>query len=340
MGGPGWYLDRVGFWHGACAPAVCWAGAAAGLLDAAEALVDDDPHRRAHLGALRSYAWSMRALLSAAGDEIDEWPDDVDRARARAHAVRYTIERIATEMLDRFGRAFGPRPFTRDAAVSQRWSDTHLYLRQHHGERDTGRGRARAMADVTGDAMMPEDYFRGLYDGSPDPWGFDERWYERRKFAVTMASLPRRRYRRALEPGCSNGALTEQSRRRCDELVAFDFVDDAVARCRDRMAAHRGVEVLVASFPEFWPAGTGDLVVWSEVAYYVRGEAADAALTGLAAWLEPGGHLVAVHYGGATNYPRQGLEIGPWLDDADFLERRCEHLDDGFELGVWERRPI
>jgi hypothetical protein len=43
---------------------------------------------------------------------------------------------MATEMLDRFGRAFGPRPFTADAEISQRWADTHLYLRQHHGERD------------------------------------------------------------------------------------------------------------------------------------------------------------------------------------------------------------
>ena len=144
VGGPGWYLGRVGFWHGACAPAACWAGAAAGLLDAAEDLVDGDPHRRAHLGAMRSSVWAMGALLSTAGREIDEWPDDVALARARAYAVRATVERLATDVLDRFGRAFGPRPFTRDASVAQRWSDTHLYLRQHHGERDLAEaGRAR-----------------------------------------------------------------------------------------------------------------------------------------------------------------------------------------------------
>ena len=147
VGEPGWYLDRVGFWHGACAPAACWAGAAAGLLAAAEELADDDPHRRAHLGAMRASVWAMHALLSAAGQEIDESPDDVDSARQRAYAVRHTVERLASEMLDRFGRAFGPRPFTTDRAVSQRWSDTHLYLRQHHGERDlaeAGRDRSES----------------------------------------------------------------------------------------------------------------------------------------------------------------------------------------------------
>ena len=30
---PGWYLDRPGFWHGACGPASCWAGGAQGLID-------------------------------------------------------------------------------------------------------------------------------------------------------------------------------------------------------------------------------------------------------------------------------------------------------------------
>ncbi len=136
VGEPGWYLARVGFWHGACAPAACWAGAVTGLLDAAEDLVDDDPHRRAHLGALRADTWTMRAVLSEAGRQIDEYTDDIERARSRAYAVRHTVERLSNDVLDRFGRAFGPRPFTTDAAVSQRWADSHLYLRQHHGERD------------------------------------------------------------------------------------------------------------------------------------------------------------------------------------------------------------
>lgn len=199
------------------------------------------------------------------------------------------------------------------------------------------------MTDMTDGETMPDDtmpyeYFSDLYDGAPDPWGFDDRWYELRKFAVTMASLPNQRYRRALEPGCSNGALTERLASRCDQLTSFDFVEAVVARCRERLASNSAVDVLVASFPDFWPTGTGDLVVWSEVAYYLAREQAAVAIVGLERWLEPGGHLVAVHYTGATNYPRHGKEIGPWLDGVGFLERRCSHVDDAFELGIWERR--
>lgn len=136
IGAPGWYLDRVGFWHGACGPAACWAGAAAGLVDAAEHLVDNDPHRRAHLGAMRSDVWALRAMLSAAGQEIDADPDNHWQARTRALALRHQVERTASDILDRFGRAFGPRPFAHDADINQRWLDVHLYLRQDHGERD------------------------------------------------------------------------------------------------------------------------------------------------------------------------------------------------------------
>jgi SAM-dependent methyltransferase len=188
------------------------------------------------------------------------------------------------------------------------------------------------------DETMPFDYFRDIYADATDPWGFDHRWYEQRKYAITMASLPNQRYRRGLEPGCSNGALTELLAERCDELVAFDVIDDVVARCRQRMATSPTVEVLAERFPDFWPSGRGDLVVWSEVAYYVSGSAAEAALAGLERWLEPGGHLVAVHYTGTTNYPRPGADIGPWIDSSGLLERRCRHVDDTFELGVWERR--
>ena len=50
-------------------------------------------------------------------------------------------------------------------------------------------------------------YFDGMYADSPDPWGFTSRWYEGRKYAITVAMLPKARYREAFEPGCSIGVL-------------------------------------------------------------------------------------------------------------------------------------
>lgn len=142
-----WYLHRPGFWHGACGPAACWAGAAIGLVDAAVTLLDDDPHRRAHVGAMASAEWAMTALLEQAGAEIDADPADRARAELRARALRHCIERIGTEVADRFSRAFGPRPFVSDGSLAQRHADLHLYMRQHHAERELG-----AVADLAAGA--------------------------------------------------------------------------------------------------------------------------------------------------------------------------------------------
>lgn len=136
VAGPGWYLDRPGFWHGAVGPAACWAGAAAGLADRAEELAGDDPHQRAAQGELRAWDHTCRALLDAAGDASDAAPDDGPAARYRALATRHAIERAATAMADRFSQAFGPRPFVTGGDTAQRLADLHLYLRQHHGDRD------------------------------------------------------------------------------------------------------------------------------------------------------------------------------------------------------------
>ena len=50
-------------------------------------------------------------------------------------------------------------------------------------------------------------YFEGLFARDQDPWAFRQRWYEQRKRAITLASLPRRHYRSIFEPGCANGCL-------------------------------------------------------------------------------------------------------------------------------------
>ena len=51
-------------------------------------------------------------------------------------------------------------------------------------------------------------YFRDCYAASADPWGLAERWYEARKYALSLALLPAERYGAAFEPGCSIGVLT------------------------------------------------------------------------------------------------------------------------------------
>ena len=59
-------------------------------------------------------------------------------------------------------------------------------------------------------ARLSTRYFDRMYSESPDPWQLGGRWYEQRKYAITLALLPYARYRHAFEPGCSIGVLTER----------------------------------------------------------------------------------------------------------------------------------
>jgi alkylation response protein AidB-like acyl-CoA dehydrogenase len=137
IGGPNWYLDRPGFWHGALGPAACWAGGAIGLVDAARRVSREDPHFRAHMGALEANEWALQAILTEAGRQIDADPgDSAGVGHKRALMARHLIERTCTEVLDHFGRATGPTLLAFDAAVAQRYAELTLYIRQCHAERD------------------------------------------------------------------------------------------------------------------------------------------------------------------------------------------------------------
>jgi len=124
----GCYLDRPGFWHGACGPAACWAGGAAGLVDFACSQCRSDPHTLAHLGALHADAWSLRAYLDFAGRETDADLLNQGHARIRALTLRHVVEQACTDVLRRIARTYGPRPLAFDPDISRRYQELDLYF--------------------------------------------------------------------------------------------------------------------------------------------------------------------------------------------------------------------
>ena len=111
-------------------------------------------------------------------------------------------------------------------------------------------------------------YFTDMYASGPDPWGFESRWYEHRKYLLTVAALPDPRYAAAFEPGCSVGVLTSRLAGRCERLLATDIVPAALERAADRLRDADNVTLELRAVPEDWPPGPFDLVVLSEIAYY------------------------------------------------------------------------
>lgn len=182
-------------------------------------------------------------------------------------------------------------------------------------------------------------YFEARYATSDDPWGFTTRWYERRKYDLTLACLPARRYERAFEPGCSIGVLTRDLAERCARLDAMELLPDVAARAAERCADLPNVTVTVGALPETWPAGDDpfDLIVLSEVGYYLTPPGLEHVIEGLERRLAPGGHLVAVHWLGETDYPLDGAEVHRRLDAVDWLRGRFTGREEAFALDVWER---
>jgi SAM-dependent methyltransferase len=179
--------------------------------------------------------------------------------------------------------------------------------------------------------------FDELYRDGGDPWDFDTSAYEARKRAVTLASLPRERYRRAFEPGCSIGTLTQQLAERCDELLAADVSELAVARTRERLGDRPGVRVERLEVPLEWPAGTFDLMVFSELGYFLAPIELDALLDLSTASLEPAGDLIAVHWlGPIDGYPLDGRDVHERIAERG-LERIVHHEEPEFLLEVFRR---
>ena len=162
------------------------------------------------------------------------------------------------------------------------------------------------------------DYFEGLYAADPDPWRFATSDYEQGKYAATIAALPQRRFGAALEVGCSIGVLTRQLATRCDDLLALDVAEAALAQARARCGPEQcpGVRFERRVVPDEWPDGRFDLIMFSEVLYYLDAAGIRATAAKAMAALNPGGSIVLVHYLGGTDYPSTGDEAAAWFIEA------------------------
>ena len=182
-------------------------------------------------------------------------------------------------------------------------------------------------------------YFSNVYASRPDPYGLADRWYEERKYAVTVALLPRQRYGSAFEPGCSIGVLTARLAERCDTLLACDPIPEAVESARTRTAALPGVRVEGRVIPAQWPAPlTFDLIALSELLYYFGDDDLSQVLDLGAGALRPGGHLLAVHWRHpAPDHPRTGDETHQALAAHPGLTRVAGYRDPDFTAEVFGR---
>lgn len=139
-------------------------------------------------------------------------------------------------------------------------------------------------------------FFDDIYHKDADPWDYTCGHYEKRKYRTTLKCLPKERFHNALEIGCAIGVLTSMLAKRCDKLLAIDYSEEGLREARERCNKLPRVRFERMQIPREFPADKYDLILFSEVGYYLNMKDLRVAQRRMFELLMPGGYLMMVHY--------------------------------------------
>lgn len=187
--------------------------------------------------------------------------------------------------------------------------------------------------------LTPE-YFEDVYNAGDDPWNFASSEYEAEKYAATLDALPREKYESAFEIGCSIGVLTAKLAARCDALLSIDVNEKALAQAGERCREFSNVRFRLMSIPNEFPDEKFDLILVSEVGYYLDKKDWKTAFDKIFDHLTSGGNVVLVHFTPFVHdYPQTGDEVHDSFAERSenkfrlIEKRRAEK----YRLDVWEK---
>ncbi|MDY0893274.1 PIG-L family deacetylase [Frigoribacterium sp. CFBP9030] len=281
--------------------------------------VELDPEARAAAArALDRHASQLRPLSSRPGDEAVLRPDFVAHFRRDAEV---------------FVRSEPPepaQPVSAQPASAQPESAPHEPVLPETAQPEPAQPEP---------AQPQGTRFDATHARQADPWGVTTRWYERRKRAITLASLPDERLGSVLEIGCSIGVVTAELAERASSVLALDVSEVAVGHARARLADRPHVRVEQADVTRGLPdSGPFDLVLISEVGYYLDPDQFERLLDDVERVLAPAGTVVACHWRhGADDFRQSGDDVHAALLRRPGLLPVAHHDEDDFVLDVRSR---
>ena len=192
------------------------------------------------------------------------------------------------------------------------------------------------MTDVSHGAA----HFQRLYAMSPDPWQYSSSDYEQAKYRRTIAALQGRRFRSGFEAGCSIGVLTHLLAAHCDSLLAVDLVDEPLRLARATCANQPWVLLRRMHIPGDWPDERFDLIVLSEVLYFLVPSDIASVADRVAGTLAPDGVVLLVNWRGQADDPCTGDQAAQiFIDHASgWLVPGLHYQEDAYRLDILARR--
>jgi len=183
-----------------------------------------------------------------------------------------------------------------------------------------------------------QEFFDRKYREHPDPWNFASSSYEQGRYEAIYSALSHRHFRRAFEPGCSIGSLTERLAPLCDSLEAIDISPTAVEFARERCRHFLQAHFAQGSLPDAIPPGSFDLIVLSEIGYYFKEAQLLHLGNELVKRLENGGILLATHWlGHSEDHLLSGDRVHQILSSLSGLTHEQEQRHENFRLDRWCR---
>ncbi|WP_281535300.1 class I SAM-dependent DNA methyltransferase [Cryobacterium breve] len=134
--------------------------------------------------------------------------------------------------------------------------------------------------------------------------------------------------------------LTADLAARCDTVTAVDIAEQPLSIARERLAGRPGVRFARMTLPGEWPSGVFDLIVVSEVGYYLATADLERFFQRCRDSLAPGGVLLACHWRHPVpEYPLSGDSVHDMLATVPGLVRTVAHRETDFLLEVWQPGP-
>lgn len=192
---------------------------------------------------------------------------------------------------------------------------------------------------------LDAEFFNNMYQKNEDPWDFENSPYEKEKYKATLEIIPDRQYENVFEVGCANGVLSEMLLSRSKNLLAVDASTIAVKNAKRRMVSYPFVRVMEMTIPYGFPDEKFDLILFSEVGYFLSEEDLIIARDKMIDALLPKGNLVLVHWTPfVEEFPLTGdrvheiFKMSAGDNSSQSLIHISERIETQYRMDLYEKR--